>query len=150
VPVRAQLQHTARHHRRSNILVEEFLAKLGLEGRADALPHQLSGGERRRAALARSLLPNPLVLFADEPTSGLDAERRHDVLTQVLAVPPGGARVVVGHDLPALAARCDRLIVVVAGRVVADVEAAALRDGRYRATDPAFAALLDASGYVPT
>jgi len=95
------------------------------------------------------LLPDPLVLFADEPTSGLDAERRHDVLTQVLAVPAGGARVVVGHDLAALAAHCDRLLVVVDGRVVANVGALELREGRYRPSDKAFTALLDASGYVP-
>ncbi len=149
VSIREQLQHTARHHGRSTFLVEEVLAALELTDRAGALPHQLSGGERRRAALARVLLPDPLILFADEPTSGLDAERRHDVLTQVLAVPAGGARVVVGHDLAALAAHCDRLVVVVGGRVVADVEASTLREGRHRPADPAFAALLDASGYVP-
>lgn len=128
--VREQLMVTARHHRRSGHHVGDFLARLGIEHRADALPHQLSGGERRRAALARVLLPEPMVLIADEPTSGLDAERRHDVLQQVLDAPVGGARVVVGHDLAALAAHCDRLVVVVAGRVVADVDATALREGR--------------------
>ncbi len=149
VPVREQLAHTARHHGRSPSDVDAFLANLGLAHRADALPHQLSGGERRRAALARVLLPRPRVLIADEPTSGLDAERRHDVLQHVLAVPEGGARVVVGHDLPALVASCDRLVVVVDGRIVADLPTSPLRQGTYLAEDPAFASLLDASGYQP-
>ena len=110
-------------------------------------PDQLSGGELRRAAVARVLLPRPDVIVADEPTAGLDAVHRDQVLSRLLRCPPEGGRVLVGHDLASLAARCDRMLVVVGGRTVADLQAAELRTGRYRADHPAVRSLLEASGY---
>ena len=52
--------------------VDELLARFGLEDRAGFFPHQLSGGQRRRAMAARALLQNPALILADEPTNDLD------------------------------------------------------------------------------
>ena len=52
--------------------VEELLYRFGLEDRADFFPHQLSGGQRRRAMAARALLHDPVLILADEPTNDLD------------------------------------------------------------------------------
>lgn len=51
---------------------DEYLRKLGLEDRADYLPYQLSGGQRRRAMIARALINSPKLILADEPTNDLD------------------------------------------------------------------------------
>ncbi len=51
---------------------DEYLEKLGLSDRADYLPHQLSGGQKRRAMVARALIKNPMLILADEPTNDLD------------------------------------------------------------------------------
>ena len=52
--------------------VDELLYQFGLEDRADFFPHQLSGGQRRRAMAARALLHDPILILADEPTNDLD------------------------------------------------------------------------------
>jgi len=80
----------------------QLLASLGMGGRADALPAQLSGGEQQRVALARALVHEPRLTVCDEPTSALDAETGHrvmELLAQV-AVRPERAVLVVTHDSP--------------------------------------------------
>ena len=79
----------------------------------------LSGGERRRLAVARALLATGCVIVLDEPTSGLDAPLAGEVLDGVLAAAAGDGRsVVVITHRPAEAARCDVRIALEAGRVV--------------------------------
>ena len=79
----------------------------------------LSGGERRRLAVARALLATGRVIVLDEPTSGLDAPLAGEVLDGVLAAAAGeGQSVVVITHRPAEAARCDVRIALEAGRVV--------------------------------
>ncbi len=80
----------------------------------------LSGGERRRLAVARALLAARPVIVLDEPTSGLDERLAGDVLDGVLAAAAAGGRsVVVITHRPAEAARCDVTLTLEAGRVVA-------------------------------
>lgn len=105
------------------------LEEVDLAGREDCLPHELSGGERRRAGLARVLLARPRLLVCDEPTAGLDAALKASLLGLVMdRVGPGCAVVLVSHDLPAVAWATRRVLVLHRGRLVDDFPTAALRD----------------------
>ncbi len=76
------------------------LARVGLEGRADAYPAQLSGGQQQRVAIARALVHRPRLLVCDEPTAALDAHSGQTVmeLFSEVAVEPDRAVIVVTHD----------------------------------------------------
>ncbi|MCP4572478.1 MAG: ABC transporter ATP-binding protein [bacterium] len=101
--------------------VDDLLAEVGLPGEVvPLLPHQLSGGQAQRVALARCLAAAPDVLLADEPTSALDpqaAERVHRLLAR-LAADRGLALLVISHDLPGLISSSRRVIVMLQGVVV--------------------------------
>lgn len=89
---------------------------------ADKTPSQLSGGMRKRAAIARALALEPEVLFLDEPTSGLDpiTARAFDQLLASLNRDLGLTVVVVTHDLDTLLSIATRIVVLGGGRVCAD------------------------------
>jgi len=95
-----------------------WLDRVGLSARRDHYPHQLSGGEQQRTALARALAVEPELLFADEPTGNLDQATAAQVadLMLTLIADSGAALVLVTHD-PALAARLDRRVQVAGGRL---------------------------------
>jgi phospholipid/cholesterol/gamma-HCH transport system ATP-binding protein len=112
------------HRRLAAELVSEIVAlKIALVGLpADAgpkYPAQLSGGMRKRAALARALALDPEILFLDEPTAGLDpiAAAGFDELISSLRGSLGLTVFMVTHDLDSLEAICDRVAVLVDGRV---------------------------------
>jgi phospholipid/cholesterol/gamma-HCH transport system ATP-binding protein len=85
-------------------------------------PAQLSGGMRKRVALARALALEPEILFLDEPTSGLDpiGARAFDTLVRALADSLGLTVFMVTHDLDTLLSIIDRAIALSAGKVIAD------------------------------
>ncbi len=101
----------------------ELLNEAGLENAAElalSLPERLSGGQRQRAAIAAALALDPLVLIADEPTSSLDpvhARALIDLLDR-LRRSRGLGLLWISHDLRAVSARADRIVVLCAGRVV--------------------------------
>ncbi len=80
-------------------------------------PHQLSGGQRRRALLAMTLTLEPDLVVLDEPTAGLDPATRRGLMDQVrrLAAERGFAMVVMSHDLPDASRMCDRAMIMYAG-----------------------------------
>lgn len=111
-------------------LVGFKLALVGLPPDAGAkFPAQLSGGMRKRAALARALALEPDLLFLDEPTSGLDpvGAREFYRLLRALADSLGLTVFFLTHDLDMLVAIADRVIALAAGRVIADGPVAAVR-----------------------
>jgi ABC-type lipoprotein export system ATPase subunit len=95
----------------------EALAAVRLTEVADHLIEELSGGQQQRVAIARALAIAPSLLIADEVTAELDADTRDVVVSLMLAQAARGAGVVLAtHDLE-LAARCDRRLALVDGRV---------------------------------
>ena len=104
-------------------LAELRLRMVGLPLEAgDKFPAQLSGGMVKRAALARALALDPVLLFLDEPTAGLDpiAAAAFDELVLYLRRTLGLTVVMVTHDLDTLARTCDRVAVLVDGKVIVD------------------------------
>jgi phospholipid/cholesterol/gamma-HCH transport system ATP-binding protein len=104
-------------------LVGFKLALVGLSADSGLkMPAQLSGGMRKRVALARALALEPEILFLDEPTSGLDpvGARAFDRLVRVLSDSLGLTVFIVTHDLDTLLSIIDRAIVLAGGRVIAD------------------------------
>ncbi len=117
------------------------LAEVGLEGRERAWPHELSGGEAQRAALARSLVREPRLLLADEPFGALDALTRikmHALLKQLCAA-HRPAVLLVTHDVDEAIVLADRVIVLDDGVIASDITVD-LGPER-RPGDPRFAAL---------
>jgi phospholipid/cholesterol/gamma-HCH transport system ATP-binding protein len=91
------------------VLVDLKLSLVGLAASAGLMPSELSGGMRKRAALARALALDPQVLFFDEPSAGLDpiTSKRLDDLILELSRGLGATVVLVSHELPSLFAICD-------------------------------------------
>ena len=107
----------------------ELLTLVGLsDDLMDRYPHQFSGGERQRIALARALAPKPLVLIADEPVSALDMPTQAAVLELLRNVQEktGVAIVLITHDLRVAAQMCDDIALLRAGQVVESGPAAQL------------------------
>lgn len=95
----------------------KLLASLGLGDQVNRMPSQLSGGQRQRVAIARALANDPAVIVADEPTGNLDTVSTNQVFAILRDVANSGRTViVVTHDV-SLAARADRRVNVVDGKI---------------------------------
>jgi predicted ABC-type transport system involved in lysophospholipase L1 biosynthesis ATPase subunit len=99
----------------------DLLRLVGLDGKADALPSELSGGEAQRVAIARSLAQRPRLLLCDEPTGHLDSDTGDRVLGLIEALQGelGFALVVATHD-PDVAARFPREVELLDGHLIRD------------------------------
>lgn len=108
----------AEAHARAQAALEE----VGLGGKVNQRPSEMSGGEKQRVAIARALAKNPNLIFADEPTSALDGENGQVVirLLRQAATERGAAVICVTHD-PRLEAYADRVIHIEDGRILDDV-----------------------------
>jgi ABC-type lipoprotein export system ATPase subunit len=97
----------------------EMLDQVGMVHRSGHFPHQLSGGEMQRAAIARALIHEPSLLLADEPTGNLDSENATQVLEVMAKIASRRtATVIMVTHSPSVAALADRCIRVMDGRVV--------------------------------
>lgn len=126
-------------------LVHRVLAAVGLGDRARALPHELSGGERRRAGVARVLLTKPRLLVVDEPTVGLDASLKAELLQLLLdQTDLRCAVVLISHDLALVSWATERLLVMDQGTVVENLPVAHLDAAEH----PTTRALIEAAGLL--
>ncbi len=83
--------------------IEEVLADVGLADKRDCMPHELSGGEQQRIAIARALLNQPKIIIADEPTGNLDPETANHIVKLLKDITANGTAVVMStHNIPML------------------------------------------------
>ena len=95
-----------------------LLEQMGVAPRADAMPHELSGGEAQRVAIARALAMGPQVLLLDEPTASLDPARRDDLATTLRRLTAGGcALLLASHDEDFVRSCADRVLMIDSGRI---------------------------------
>ena len=110
----------------------EILASVGLAGRGDSFPHQLSGGEQQRVAIARALATGNPVLLADEPTGELDFHTGVQILGLLEGRAAEGRAVLVVTHNREISRAADRVIELSSGRLVSDGPPAG---GRARTAD---------------
>ncbi len=99
--------------------VDQSLEKLGLKERQHQLAAHLSGGWKQRMALAACMLHDPKLLLLDEPTAGVDPKARRDFWEEIHALSADGLTVLVSTHYMDEAERCDRIVYILNGRLVA-------------------------------
>ncbi len=108
--------------------VPQILAIVGLGDKLESFPHQLSGGEQQRLAIARALIHRPKILLADEPTGNLDLVNSFDVLKLLVKINELGTTVILAsHDNNIVNAVGRRVISMDKGKIIKDQ----LENGRY-------------------
>ncbi len=108
--------------------VQRVLSQVGLAGKANARPNELSGGEQQRVAIARALVNDPAILLADEPTGNLDERATRGVFQLLRDINAGGTCVVMAtHDLDLVRQTSYRTVELREGGIVYD---SGLDDGR--------------------
>jgi cell division transport system ATP-binding protein len=102
-------------------VVPEVLEMVGLSGKANRLPHELSGGEQQRVAMARAFVNRPLVLLADEPTGNLDPDTSKDIVDLLERINRTGTTVVMAtHDHHIVDSMRQRVVELDMGKLVRD------------------------------
>ena len=98
-----------------DLRIDEVLRQVGMQTKAFKMPHQLSGGEQQRIAIARALLNKPGLILADEPTGNLDPDTGTQIMAHLHEIATGGTAVIVAtHNLaftrtfPGRVLRCER------------------------------------------
>lgn len=83
--------------------INDVLTEVGMQDKADKYPHELSGGEQQRIAIARAILNNPKLIIADEPTGNLDPETAENIIMLLRQISQTGTSVVMStHNIPLL------------------------------------------------
>lgn len=127
-PIRQHFEVT--NWREVEELVKAKLAMVGLDGYQNYYPANLSGGQRKRVALARAIALNPEVILYDEPTTGLDPIRADIINELILKLQRelGETTVVVTHDMTSAYKIADRIVMLHDGRIIADGDADHIRN----------------------
>jgi ABC-2 type transport system ATP-binding protein len=122
--------------------VDEVVSTVGLDSHAGAVTGELSGGQRARVSLGTALLAEPELLVLDEPTVGLDPVLRHDLWQRFRELADGGAALLVSSHVMDEAERCDDLVLMREGEIVAaEPPAELLRRTGTETVEQAFLAL---------
>jgi peptide/nickel transport system ATP-binding protein len=119
--IREAFDEVVRYRKQAGPDASHVLAQVEMPAEAlDRWPHQFSGGQKQRLAIARALLTSPKLLLCDEPFSSLDAALQSSFLTMLanLCHNEDLAVLLVAHDLPRMRDSCDRLVLIDDGRVV--------------------------------
>jgi cell division transport system ATP-binding protein len=110
------------HNRREvRIQVPQILEQVRIGHRADAFPHELSGGEQQRVAIGRALINNPPLLLADEPTGNLDPEHSWEIMELLKELNMKGTTILVAsHDMMVVERMGKRIVTLESGQVLKD------------------------------
>jgi len=101
--------------------VDRAMALVGLTGAAEQKPHQLSGGEQQRTAIARALVHDPRIIIADEPTGNLDPVISWEIIQLLLRINELGVTILMAtHDAEVVTALRKRVIALEDGRIIRD------------------------------
>lgn len=113
------LKATGWHHKSEMAgQVNDVLLKVGLSTKGHKMPHQLSGGEQQRVAIARSLLNNPEIILADEPTGNLDPETSRGIMRLLIEISQSGRAVLMAtHNYSILDEFSARIIRCEGGKI---------------------------------
>ncbi|GIJ21445.1 ABC transporter ATP-binding protein [Micromonospora lutea] len=125
--VRENARYFAALHGRAHAEADRAVADVGLASAAGQLVGTLSGGQRSRASLACALVGEPELIVLDEPTVGQDPVLRAELWARFHALAATGTTLLVSSHVMDEAARCDRLLLIREGRLIADDTPAAIR-----------------------
>lgn len=115
------LEVTGKRRAQIQRIVPEVLELVGLDGKADRMPRELSGGEQQRVAIARAFANRPLLLLADEPTGNLDPDTSTEIMLLLERINRTGTTVLMStHDNSIVDAMRRRVIELHLGKVVRD------------------------------
>jgi phospholipid/cholesterol/gamma-HCH transport system ATP-binding protein len=105
-----------------NKLVLEALTDVGLAHTIDMMPSELSGGMRKRIALARTLILKPEIILYDEPTTGLDPVTGREIIQLIVAIQRKyrSSSLIISHDMTCVRLAADRVVILVDGRCYAE------------------------------
>lgn len=105
-----------------NRMVLEALSNVGLAHTVDMMPSELSGGMRKRIALARTLILRPSIILYDEPTTGLDPITAREISTLILEVQHkyDASSIIISHDMNCISITANRVVMLIEGRCYAD------------------------------
>jgi cell division transport system ATP-binding protein len=107
-----------KNKKKMNERIAELLMKVGLAAKTHCFPHQLSGGEQQRTAIARALVNEPIILLADEPTGNLDPEITLHIMELLRKINQNGTAVLMAtHDYPLIQRYPARVLECFEGRV---------------------------------
>lgn len=128
------LEHTDYDDREIERIVAKKLELVGLDGSQDKMPAELSGGQRKRVALARAIAMNPQIVLYDEPTTGLDPIRADTINDLIIKLKHEikVTSVVVTHDMASAFKVADRILMLHEGKFIAEGTAEDFR----RSTEP--------------
>ncbi len=147
--VRENLRFFARVLGRGRDDADRVLADVDLTAQADQVVDRLSGGQRSRASLAVALVGTPQLLVLDEPTVGLDPVLRRDLWALFHRISDSGVTVLVSSHVMDEADRCDRLLLMREGRLIADDTPGGLREATGSDDiEQAFLALVEAAAHT--
>lgn len=126
--VRENLEFPLRRHEREMLregesegLIRETLANVGLEHTIDMMPVELSGGMRKRIALARTLILKPEIILYDEPTTGLDPITAREISNLIVEVQKkyNASSIIISHDMNCIDITSNHIIMLIDGRCYA-------------------------------